>query len=180
MEFDDKEYLEELITRVLEQHEVTEKEDADQMSSCVLPLVTKILEYIDEPESNEATVFVFQPIETFDPNELLEPREEETTSKVTTVIKELLETCEEETGSEEQVIEELLWSHEEETQSKKQVVEELLEPCEEETTSKVTVIEDREETREETQEETREETREITPLERFTTWIKNKWEQIYK
>ena len=80
-----EEYLEELISRVLEQHEVSSKEEVEQISSCVLPLVTKIMEYIDGPEEEpivdpivdpiveETQVFVYEPVEVFDPKELLEP-----------------------------------------------------------------------------------------------------------
>lgn len=73
-----KDYLEELISRVLEKHEVVLIEEIDQISSCILPLVKKIMEYIDvEPvikeEEEEECAFIFDHVEVFDPNELLEP-----------------------------------------------------------------------------------------------------------
>lgn len=103
----DKAYLEELISLVLEQHEIALEVEVNQTSSCVLPLVTKFLECVNEPSIEEPTieeiahaivepsleestvdvkeeelnVFVFEPTEVFDPKELLEPREEETIQK---------------------------------------------------------------------------------------------------
>ena len=85
-----EEYLEELITRVLDKHEVALKEEVEQVSSCVLPLVVKIMGYIDgtkeepivepivEPicKNQEEQLFVFEPTEVFDPKELLEPFEQ--------------------------------------------------------------------------------------------------------
>ncbi len=99
----DKAYLEELISLVLEQHEIALEVEVNQTPSCVLPLVTKFLECVNEPSLKETTieemahtivepsleesivdikeeelnVFVFEPTEVFDPKELLEPREDE-------------------------------------------------------------------------------------------------------